>query len=456
MPSSITLHVIQSPNAPVPHLDLAGNKTIEEWYGSASTSAIQLSVRDETSKFPSSVGCDAARLQAMLRDSIPAPPMHQLVHDIALIICRSWVTGGLLGLMFDYDGHDDSLGDFSSQGVPREACAIFMDPHANLDPVEQSISAIHELGHVFNLRHDPSNSSFMAATASAIGFEASDEDLLTRAGRGDWPAEWDQMPGGANFLGTLGAARRISSKVVQNKKQPSARALTLTAHISKGSFLIGEPIVLDLSLEAGKGHKGSVLNRLDPGYDNLKIWIEHPDGERRLYRPPLRYCRQIASETWVALKDPLHHNPRISVGNRGLTFRHPGCYRLWADFTTSLKGGGSVVRSHVVEFEVRPPRQRGEEEISRTFADPGIALFIAQKGGVLSRGKQKALSDVVQKHSKHPSVKFARYALASHFEGKRRFQQAADLLRGLRPLEPSVQQGVDRLRGKIAAHLGRS
>jgi hypothetical protein len=104
----------------------------------------------------------------------------------------------LQGVMFDRLA-SDALGDFSRgrDVVPREGCAVFRDATGHDSDEALAFSAIHELGHVFNLQHDASGRSFMAGRGGRAGFTRGDGRRLALAGEG----LWNHAPGGAPFKG---------------------------------------------------------------------------------------------------------------------------------------------------------------------------------------------------------------------------------------------------------------
>src|SRR5262249_41990592 len=135
--------------------------SLPEWFARESDGEIALEIREHWSQRTSTdIGGDG--LQAMLREFVPAPAPGALASEIAVLFCRSWCHRNLAGLMFDADGSDLPLGPrLAFDGVARQGCAVFLDGQKTQLDEDHLYVAVHELGHVFNLHHDPVNGSFM-------------------------------------------------------------------------------------------------------------------------------------------------------------------------------------------------------------------------------------------------------------------------------------------------------
>jgi hypothetical protein len=299
-------------------------------------------------------------------------------------------------------------------------------------------TSIHELGHVFNLQHDQAQSSFMGDNTLHRGFTAGDCGHLRAAAQ----RHPDYAPGGSNFaqfeFGTLpGSGARIADN------------LELTAQVERKSFLLGEPVALNLEL-AVVGKKAVVVpDELDPGFETLRIWYENPLGERLLYRSRNVLCRTGSRRVTLSPGMTLENNPRISLGRKGPTMRHPGEYRVWAEFGGTKGRLSRIVRSPVVSFEVRAPRSDEEIEISAALRLPGMAACIVDKSGRLRSRERRLLQNLVHRYPKHPALQHARYALAHHHVRSRRPALAADLLHGISLPRGLAARGARRLAGQL-------
>lgn len=441
----LTVHLIRTADVnALPRLDAVENKPLERWFSQATAGEMVLRIRQH--QVLRNGVCTAADLHEILRDVIP-PPTHQPVDDIGLVFCRRWVTPSisLQGLMFDYYGHDPLLGPFTtSNGVPREGCAVFLDAFDPGDEYQQVFTAIHELGHVFNLIHDSAHNSFMTnrLNARTTGFTGEDCDRLTKAAEGDW----EYAPGGKNFREGE-SPKRWSDRVRSGSR---SRTCGLKVHLGKDHYLLGEPIILDLEFRALRGESIRVPPELDPGYDNLRVWIENPLGERLLHRPNLYYCRRRAGTVTVTPTQPIRNNPRITFGRSGLNFDRSGVYRVWAEFRLPKGRSGQIIHSKTVELEVVDPRDEDEAAMTSMFCRSSVALFLNNKGGVLSRHEHRALVKLIMRNPQHNALQYARYALACSCLRRKRRSQAKELLSGIRLPAGSLRRGLVR----ALTHLG--
>lgn len=167
-----TLHIVRAADVEaIPPLDGVNGKRLERWFADATDSRLQLTIRHHNQDTDGAItniktdACDGAVLQELLRRILPVPHGGPIA-DIALLFCRRWSSSPslrLYGLMFDYNGQDPDLGSLSSSnGIAREGCSVFLDAFDSSAFREMMFTAIHELGHVFNLFHDLNDNSFMA------------------------------------------------------------------------------------------------------------------------------------------------------------------------------------------------------------------------------------------------------------------------------------------------------
>lgn len=425
---TMTLHSLRDNNSSS-HFKF-DDKHVKDWFAEASGSELKLKIVDHRTHLDRGV-YTFGKLQSLANNILPEPTTRP-VNDIAILFCPgSWSGEGLYGLMFDYD----APGFFSSyNGVPRQACAIFLDEFDSISGEQQVWTAIHELGHVFNLIHDDTNSSFMATDKTAIGVESGftgyDCDHLAAAGRGNY----EYAAGGDNFKGGTASSLRHSHST----------RWALRATSGKDHYLVGESIVLDLGLYL-LGGVTSCVPRLDPGYPSFKIWIETPDGERIQHHTPLSFCGLGQKPITVAVGTPLENNPRLTLNKFKLNFSHAGVYKISADYYLEEDGKVVCAHSNTVEAEITRPKNIVEESISSFLRKPEIARFVNYKGVILKPKQQKALQKLADEHPDHESVQHVRYALAHHYHQLGNVKQMNRFLKQIKVFEESLCKGIDKL-----------
>ena len=447
MAVTLTLHVITASDvASHPTLNAMEHTPLPEWFARATENKLQLKIREHKSQH-SSQRIDGGGLQEMFREFVDSPPTAQLVHDIALLFCRSWIVGDLQGLMFDYNGKDLlTSAHVRFDGVPRQACAVFLDAMSDWNEADQLFVAVHELGHVFNLLHDTTKESFMAEDTvdAPRHFSAKDCAALTAAAAKKEPEQGIHMPGGRQFLGTPAFAARSGQL-----RRASERQMTkLSVALGQETFLLGEPVVLEVSLTLGDDLALSA-GGLDPGFEGFQVWFTNPLGERRLHLHQRHYCQMRRRRRGRHPHGLLTNNPRIHLGQNGLNFVLPGKYTVWAEVELRDRHAGRVlVASDPVAFTLRHPRDDQERELSGALCDPQIAFFVANKSGPLRRRQERMLRHIASRHA-GTTVDHLRYALGhcALRSGKRR--TASAMLQGLDFQLPSMKEGVERLRSSL-------
>lgn len=437
--AALRLHVVEPAalKGLTPNLDALENTPFPRWFSDPTEGELKIVLKRHVVEFDPH-GCMSARLHDVAASVLPSAPGRP-TNDIALILASSWLTSSvrLFGLMFDFDGEEPALGtQMTSRGIPRQACAVFLDAFDAGDEAAMVHTAVHELGHVFNLQHDLSQSSFMGDSTMLTGFNGDDGERLKAAAQG----YWDHAPGGANFaISDFGGPRRASGA-------RAALNLVLEAMPEKSHYLLGEPVVLDIELRSTRRGEAVVPDELDPGYPTLRIWYRTPLGETRLYRSRNVYCRARGPRRRLAAGSSLRNNPKISLGRFGSTLTTPGEYRVYAEFGGVRGRFGRVVRSKEARFEIHAPRTAADFEISSVLRLPGVAACVVDKGGQLRWRERRALGELLRKHPRHSALRYVRYALASYYHRVRARGRAADLLDGLSIRSGSTAEGVRHLR----------
>lgn len=200
MSATHKLHLVypKSYESRVPPLDALAGTPLPQFFSQATGGKLILEVERRVVDF-SPVGCTSEVLHDVV-DAILASRPGEPADEIALVFAGSWhsYSADLLGLMFDRDGVEPALGErLTARDSPRQACAVFLDALQlkGKSPPDIIHTAVHELGHVYNLQHDPAQESFMGDQSTSVGFTGADCRRLLKASEGIW----DYVPGGAHF-----------------------------------------------------------------------------------------------------------------------------------------------------------------------------------------------------------------------------------------------------------------
>jgi hypothetical protein len=324
---------------------------------------------------------DALDLHMCIDKLASNPAGANRVDRIALVLADVYgPRKGVLGVMFDRGRAtvDDPNDAPQFTATPREGCAIFVGAIRKLRPDaaeldrEVEFSVIHELGHLFNLDHLAAPHTFMATSEQSRAFP--DEYFAFSPGQRLWLSECDSnpsvYPGGSKFEPVSGA----NEAQAQAAGHSTTAKVELRINIANRSFPCSTPIEMDVELHlcAGVEKTLRVRDRLDPGYSEFKLWITHPNGERRRYRSPRRYCAPDVKLTLKAGR-PISRDISIFTGATGSTFATPGLYQLQAQFDLGRRG---CVVSNIVTVEAVANHKVLTRERIKLFADPGVRAFL--------------------------------------------------------------------------------
>lgn len=302
----------------------------------------------------SSSDVDALDLHRALERLVENPLGATRVSRVGLILAGSYrPRKGIFGVMFDR-GHptaDDPNDSSVFTATPREGCAIFVNAIQAFRPdpaefdTEIEFTAVHELGHLFNLDHLENPPTFMATSKATHAFGLQHFTFTTS--QGDWLSECATnrlvFPGGSPFQPVSGEnspCRRPALHSAQPK-------VLLRIGMENTVFPCAAPVELDVSLSLASDTQQSlrIPDRLDPGYDEFALWITYPNGDRRRYRSPRRYCSPMVRVS-VRPGRSLERDISIFVNADGPTFAAPGLYHLRAEFDLGQRG--RIVSNEIV------------------------------------------------------------------------------------------------------------
>jgi hypothetical protein len=321
----------------------------------------------------------------------------------------------LLGLMFDLGFSGPSQG---FDAVPREGCAVFINAVRNLRPndlfqEELIYTAIHELGHVFNLGHLHDPRGFMLPSQvdgshlNIRDFAGSQKSLLAL---GDHAPEIE--PGGKPYgkIGTLTGGGDYT--VMTNIAEGTAPfGLELHIDVAQHEFWCFEPIELDVEVRIARGLQRSyaIPNAVDPGFEAFHILIEEPGGERRHYRPTTRFC-SAAAPLAITAQSPFRRDIPLFGEGGGYTFRSAGIHRI----TTTLRLlDGALLRSNAVEINVLGhSRDDLYVALRDSLTAPGVPEVLFHRSRRARLSVLNGMEVFATKHSWTAAAPLIRYAVA--------------------------------------------
>jgi hypothetical protein len=393
-------------------------------------------------------GIDAFNLNKGLRQMREAPPTVPDGNVIGIILASRFLNQPeLFGVMFDVDSDVFSGGD-QFDDVQRQGCAVFVDAiraaHPGSDAAfEQHLlfTAMHEIGHVFNLWHANAPLSFMNPS-SDLGFPTDlpltfHKDHRGFLGRCD--ADPHVQPGGSRF-GSRGGAGPDGADPPGD--QDSLSDLVLAIDMTPRRFWRFEPVELDLTIRLRKGVGGPVTipKEIDPSYPRLQIWIEDPTGERRRYRPSLHACEN-GGTIEIGPTTPFHRDITLFRESGGYTFRRPGSHQLQA----VLQLGGRWIWSNPIEVFVRRELAADKEygALSRALEDRAVSAFLRYRSAPPSQSLMKRIDDLVRRFPRSHAAAGWNYAVGAAILGSLPAREQS------RPRVAGATAVLDRLRSVL-------
>lgn len=330
---------------------------------------------------------------------------------------------------------------FDRRGPQRQGCAVFhgYEPADTADQRRGRLySCVHELGHVFNLRHCwqrslyeppvPSRPHALSWMNYPDRFEGGPDAFFGAFGFGFDDAELghlrhgfrqDVIMGGAPFGGTekttRGPARGRDDGWAPERQDPALR-LRLSA---PAVLALNVPVSVGLELSTTAQRGRLVPTRLGPRSSTVDVIIRRPDGEETLFEPLLEHCR-AAPSTELRPGAALRDSAFVHYGKHGYTFAEPGTYRLQSRYTAP---DGRIALSNVVIVRVRPATTRADRRVDALIAGNEqvgtLMSLLGSRADTLDAGND-TLRTLIETVPSHPVADVARVlrgvALARDFK----------------------------------------
>lgn len=319
---------------------------------------------------------------------------------------------GLYGIMFD------------QMGRQRQGCAVFHRSLAGTSADKkrlQLFTAVHELGHCFNLLHSwqksyatPPGTDDVRALSwmnypwgypdgapafwAAFPFQFSDPELIHLR-----HAYRNNIIMGGNPFGT-GAALDDGEAFSDAVEDRSGLLFEIE---SKRMFALGEPVVVEFKLRGLDRRGVRVHKHLHPNLGYVQIAIQKPGGTLMAYEPSIEHCMAIETERLDDANPSIYDSAFIGYGKGGMYFDTPGLYKIRAVYHAL---DGSRIASNTLTLRVRAPITREDEEIAELLSgdEQGMLLYLLGSDSEALVNGNDALQMVLEKHAKHPLANYVR------------------------------------------------
>lgn len=328
---------------------------------------------------------------------------------------------GLGGIMFD------DIGTAQRQGCAVFSNSFISDPPPDGDPNPAAFvqrmrfwTAVHEIGHTFNLAHawrksrgtpwipladEPEARSFMNYPYFVSGgtdaffanfyYRFSEDELLflrhapTRFVRqGD--AAWFDHHG-------FEQARRASAGALQ---------LTLRVNRDTTRYQSLEPVIAELKLK-NVSNVTVVVDRYCLHSDDLAIIINPERAPARQWLPYARYCYR-AEPHILQPGQSLYAQCFLSAGRDGWYLTEPGRYHVYAALRTPAGHALSVP----LNLQIDPPASREEERLSPDVFTDEVGRVLAFGGSRVLDEANGTLRGAMERLAQRPIATHAAAALA--------------------------------------------
>lgn len=310
---------------------------------------------------------------------------------IWLLICSRLGTTDALGMMFD-------------ETPPyREGVAVFADPRLGDDddvdswarekhigdvPLAILRTALHEVGHAFNLYHPrddahpvPAGTTLMNQTADLMdratptsGFPSNsvlvfhEHNCRSLIHSPDPQVRPGWKPFGYGHGGVGSAPNQGGDLTFDRSQRRSGLRLDLTL---PDRVYIGEFSIADLRVSNEGDADETVISALNAREDHLRLRVTTPDGSKRRIKSPVLVCSNRRPTT-LGPQDSQQGFVQLLHANRGHPFEQAGRHVV----TAELDAGPTVLRSDPQTVVVGTPAGETESTLSSFGLDETIGRSV--------------------------------------------------------------------------------
>jgi len=337
---------------------------------------------------------------------------------------------GLGGVMFDDIGPNH-----------RQGTAIFTDsfiqdvPAGDAAPAAwrrrmQFWTAIHEMGHAFNLAHawqkalgvddgapgdpwlpipnEPESRSFMnypfrvsgneSAFFSDFRFRFSDDELVFMRHA---PRRFVQM-GNSDWFVNHGF------EAPSQLRQSGRFALALRPNRDSNVYAFLEPAVLEFKLTNLGQKPAAIDDHLLQDGRHVKVFVQREGGRTRQWRPLIARCTEEHDKS-LSPGQSIYGAHNISASTTGWLIDEPGFYKIQA----AVDVGDEVVVSNVLRLYVAPSAKAEENAIAPDYFTEDVARVLVFGGAPSLTSATNTLQQMVARCGNNPATMHATVALSS-------------------------------------------
>ena len=177
---------------------------------------------------------------------------------------------------------------------------------------------------------------------------------------------------------------------------------------AKGSYLLGEPVVLETKLKTTSTKNNRVISSLHANYGFVTIGIKKPGGQTLVYEPLAEMCIEPEYAVLNSSTPGVYESSYIGYGKQGLIFDQAGTYQIRAVY---YHEDGSRVVSDTLTLRVKYPATKQDDEVADLLLtdDAGhLFAFMGSDAPYLKKGID-AINLVADKYKDHPLAVYAQF-----------------------------------------------
>ena len=325
------------------------------------------------------------------------------------------------GIMFDDIGPNQ-----------RQGTAIFEDSFINQPPPNDSNpaawiarmkfwTAVHEIGHTFNLAHswqkslgvpwialadEPEARSFMnypyavqggeSAFFSSFEYRFSDQELLFLRHA---PERFVQQ-GNALWFDNHGFEQT-------RRAQLPRLSLELRVNRSPATFEFMEPVVIEFKLKNISGEQQFIDQHLLATFDRLTVVVKKEGRPARQFRPFAQYCWR-SGKIVLQPGESAYESLFVGSGSNGWDVAEPGRYVIQA----ALHLVEEDIVSTPLAIRIAPPKGYDEEYLAQDLFTEDVGRVLAFDGTKVLDSANNVLKEVSEKLPDSKAAIHAKVALA--------------------------------------------
>jgi hypothetical protein len=282
-------------------------------------------------------------------------------------------------------------------------------------------TAVHEMGHAFNLAHswqkalptswiplanEPEARSFMNYPYNVAGGQTS--FFADFAFRFTNPELLFMRHAPARFV-RMGDADWFENHAFQQAAVNPAPPLALDVRFnrSRAAYEFMEPVVAELKLKNVSNVPQIVDENVLKTLDGITIGLKRQGSPARQYAPYARYCIKSAPKA-LAPGDALYGSVFLMAGLNGIDVAEPGRYVIQA----ALHQPDGDIVSAPTALRIAPPRNFEEESLAQDVFTDGVGRVMAFDGSNVLKTANDTLREVVAKLGDRRVARHARIPLA--------------------------------------------